>query len=97
MGVKDPRLLLLEDEGAARIWPATPLLHRIRAGPGATTADRGDGADATGGGRGSGTVADGGGGAATAGRAGGRGSVRNARTAAQMEDGRRENGLLLLL
>ena len=52
----DPRLLLLEDEGAARIWPATPLLHRIRAGPGATTADRGDGADATGGGRGSGTV-----------------------------------------
>ena len=51
VGVKDPRLLLLEDEGAARIWPATPLLHRIRAGPGATTADRGDGADATGGGR----------------------------------------------
>ena len=56
VGVKDPRLLLLEDEGAARIWPATPLLHRIRAGPGATTADRGDGADATSGGRGSGTV-----------------------------------------
>ena len=45
MGVKDPRLLLLEDEGAARIWPAAPL-HRIRAGPGATTADRGDGGDA---------------------------------------------------
>ena len=22
VGVKDPRLLLLEDEGAARIWPA---------------------------------------------------------------------------
>ena len=56
VGVKDPRLLLLEDEGAAQICPATPLLHRIRAGPGATTADRGDGADATGGGRGSGTV-----------------------------------------
>ena len=56
VGVKDPRLLLLEDEGAARISPATPLLHRIRAGPGATTADRGDGADATSGGRGSGTV-----------------------------------------